>query len=183
MEGKRNIVADDPIEVLKEYEGFNKGWYPDGGGRSIGYGFFEDALEPDEKALIADPDNITEEEAGKVLKVKVDKLDKMWNKEVKGFDTFAPPVKSALISMAYQLGSDDITDGKWPSMMDALKKAATYDEGTPERQDWLDWAATHMVYNIGKDGTRTHTTWAGKQTRNRALDMAAAVGEANKKRT
>jgi len=166
-------AADKATNLIISQEGFEPTPYPDGKDRSVGYGFYIPALEPDEKALIKDVDNITKEEADAVMKLKVQKINSFWNKEVPNFSTFSDEQQAALASMAYQLGTPNIPKD-WPKFLTALKEAAKAPEGSAERQEALEEAAFNMLYNRRANGSKSQTNWHN-QTPKRAKAMAAVV--------
>lgn len=166
-------VTEKASNLIISQEGYSSTPYPDGKDRSVGYGFYIPALEPDERALIKDIDNVTEDEAKAVMALKVQKLEKFWTNEVPDFSSLAEETQLGVVSMAYQLGAPNVTSD-WPSFMKAIKEAAAAPEGSAERQAALDEAAFNMLYNRKADGSKTKTRWH-TQTPKRAKAMAAAV--------
>ena len=61
-------LQNSVIETLKAQEGFESEPYDDMGSESVGYGFQIASLEPDERALIKDINNVTQAEADAVLR-------------------------------------------------------------------------------------------------------------------
>lgn len=170
-----SAILDLPISkaaasTLKQEEGFEASPYDDMGKDSVGYGFQIESLEPDERAMIADINNVTKKEAEKVLDVKVDKLNNWWSSEIKGFENLPESSQVAAVSMAYQLGRENVK-GDWPKFMTALQKAANLDKGSKEQKEALEEARYHMLFNKGKDGSDLATDWA-VQTPERAKRMA-----------
>ena len=100
MEG--NTLEEKTANMIATQEGFSSTPYKDGSDRSVGYGFFLPALEPDEKALIKDINNVTKEEGAAVLKLKVQKIGNYLDKEIQGFTNLPEKAQSAIISMGYQ---------------------------------------------------------------------------------
>ena len=172
-----NITGTTPVDkatnLIISQEGFKNTPYKDGKDRSVGYGFYLPSLEPDEKALIKDVENITKEEADAVMQLKVQKIDKFWNKEVGNFNTFSDEQQAALMSMAYQLGATNIPKD-WPKFLTALKKAANAPVGSAERQTALEEASFNMLFNRRANGSKSQTNWH-KQTPKRAKAMAAVI--------
>lgn len=172
-----NITGTTPVDkatnLIISQEGFRNTPYPDGKDRSVGYGFYLPSLEPDEKALIKDVENITKEEADAVMKLKIQKIDKFWNKEVGNFNTFSDEQQAALMSMAYQLGATNIPKD-WPKFLTVLKKASNAPVGSAERQAALEEASFNMLFNRRANGSKSQTNWH-KQTPKRAKAMAAVI--------
>lgn len=172
-----NITGTTPVDkatnLIISQEGFRNTPYKDGKDRSVGYGFYLPSLEPDEKALIKDVENITKEEADAVMQLKVQKIDKFWNKEVGNFNTFSDEQQAALMSMAYQLGATNIPKD-WPKFLTALKKASNAPVGSAERQAALEEASFNMLFNRRANGSKSQTNWH-KQTPKRAKAMAAVI--------
>ena len=174
MEG--NTLEEKTANMIAAQEGFSSTPYKDGSDRSVGYGFFLPALEPDEKALIKDINNVTKEEAGAVLKLKVQKIGNYLNNEIQGFTNLPEKAQSAIVSMGYQLGAPNLK-GTWKKFWSSINEAAQYAEGSVEQGIALGKAQFNMLFNVAKDGTITATKWA-TQTKERALEMANAVGDA-----
>ena len=168
-----NTVAEKAGNLIKTQEGFKPNPYPDGKDRSVGYGFYLPALEPDELALIADVENITQEEADAVMELKTKKISTFLADEITNFEALPEETQLGVISMAYQLGAPNLPSS-WPSFMKAIKEAASAPEGSAEQTAALEEAAFNMLYNRKADGTTTKTKWY-QQTPNRAEEMAAAV--------
>jgi len=174
MEG--NTLEEKTANMIATQEGFSSTPYKDGSDRSVGYGFFLPALEPDEKALIKDVNNVTKEEAGAVLKLKVQKIGNYLDKEIEGFRNIPEKAQSAIVSMGYQLGAPNLK-GTWKKFWSSINEAAQYAEGSVEQGIALGKAQFNMLFNVAKDGTITATKWA-TQTKERALEMANDVGDA-----
>ena len=174
MEG--NTLEEKTANMIATQEGFSSTPYKDGSDRSVGYGFFLPALEPDEKALIKDINNVTKEEAGAVLKLKVQKIGNYLDKEIEGFRNIPEKAQSAIVSMGYQLGAPNLK-GTWKKFWSSINEAAQYAEGSVEQGIALGKAQFNMLFNVAKDGTITATKWA-TQTKERALEMANDVGDA-----
>lgn len=166
-------VLDKATNLIISQEDFRANPYPDGKNKSVGYGFYLPSLEPDEKALIKDVNNITKKEADAVIKLKVQKINSFWNKEVPNFSTLSDEKQAALTSMAYQLGTPNIPKS-WTKFLTALKEASKAPEGSAERQEALEEAAFNMLYNRRANGSKSQTNWH-KQTPKRAKAMAAVV--------
>ena len=174
MEG--NTLEEKTANMIATQEGFSSTPYKDGSDRSVGYGFFLPALEPDEKALIKDINNVTKEEAGAVLKLKVQKIGQYLDKEIEGFTNLPEKAQSAIVSMGYQLGAPNLK-GTWKKFWSSINEASQYAEGSVEQGIALGKAQFNMLFNVAKDGTITATKWA-TQTKERALEMANDVGDA-----
>ena len=168
-----NTVAEKAGNLIKSQEGFEPSPYKDGKDRSVGYGFYLPALEPDELALIADVENITQEEADAVMELKTRKINTFLADEITNFEALPEETQLGVISMAYQLGAPNLPSS-WPSFMKAIKEAASAPEGSAEQTAALEEAAFNMLYNRKADGSTTKTKWY-QQTPNRAEEMAAAV--------
>lgn len=168
-----NTVAEKAGNLIKTQEGFKPNPYKDGKDRSVGYGFYLPALEPDELALIADVENITQEEADAVMELKTKKISTFLADEITNFEALPEETQLGVISMAYQLGAPNLPSS-WPSFMKAIKEAASAPEGSAEQTAALEEAAFNMLYNRKADGSTTKTKWY-QQTPNRAEEMAAAV--------
>ncbi|MEL0013951.1 MAG: hypothetical protein VW715_02000, partial [Rhodospirillales bacterium] len=176
-EGSKIVVTGDlqnsVIETLKAQEGFESEPYDDMGSESVGYGFQIASLEPDERALIKDINNVTQAEADAVLRLKSQKAETWWTGEVENFSTLPEETKVAAISMGYQLGLPNLTE-EWPKFMDAMKRAGEAGADSWERTEALLEAQFHMLYNEAKDGTIKATKWVG-QTADRAMENAEAI--------
>jgi len=168
-----NTVAEKAGNLIKTQEGFKPNPYKDGKDRSVGYGFYLPALEPDELALIKDVENITEDEANAVMELKTRKISTFLADEITNFEALPEETQLGVISMAYQLGAPNLPSS-WPSFMKAIKEAASAPEGSAEQTAALEEAAFNMLYNRKADGSTTKTKWY-QQTPNRAEEMAAAV--------
>jgi GH24 family phage-related lysozyme (muramidase) len=175
--GSKVVITGDTsesiVQTLKSQEGFSSTQYPDADTVSVGHGFKVSDLEPDELALIKDVNNISEPEADAVLRLKAQKHEMWWTGEVENFTTLPEETQVAAVSMAYQLGRDNLPT-EWPKFMDAMKRAGAAAEDSWERTEALLEAQFHMLYNEAKDGTIKATKWAG-QTANRAMENAKAL--------
>ena len=175
--GSKVVITGDTqtsaVETLKAQEGFSSTPYDDMGQDSVGYGFQIASLEPDERALIKDINNVTQDEADAVLRLKAQKAETWWTGEVENFSTLPEETQVAAISMGYQLGLPNLTE-EWPKFMDAMKRAGEAGADSWERTEALLEAQFHMLYNEAKDGTIRATEWAG-QTANRAMENAEAL--------
>ena len=180
MKNKDGTVASNTktkaSNLLKEDEGFRSTPYKDGKDRSVGYGFYLPSLTDDEKALIKDVNNVTEEEANAVLERKVEKIYDFWTDAVPNFNSFSQEAQAGLISMAYQLGAENVRN-KFPTFFANLVKAAEAPYGSAERQQFLDVAAGNMLYNFDAEGNIKSKTLWHTQTSKRAKSMAALVAE------
>lgn len=172
-------VKQAAASTLIDDEGFEASPYDDMGKQSVGYGFQLESLEADEKALIEDINNVKPEEADAVLNLKVDKLSNWWDETVEGFSNLPESSQVSAISMAYQLGKENVAR-EWPKFMASIKEAAQYAEGSAEQTAALAKAKFNMLYNVAEDGVVTATKWA-TQTTDRAMrmaeGMAASAGE------
>lgn len=166
-------TSESIVQTLKGQEGFSSTQYPDADTVSVGHGFKVSDLEPDELALIKDVNNISEPEADAVLRLKAQKHETWWTGEVENFTTLPEETQVAAVSMAYQLGRDNLPT-EWPKFMDAMKRAGAAAEDSWERTEALLEAQFHMLYNEAKDGTIKATKWAG-QTADRAMENAEAL--------
>jgi GH24 family phage-related lysozyme (muramidase) len=175
--GSKVVITGDTsesiVQTLKGQEGFSSTQYPDADTVSVGHGFKVSDLEPDELALIKDVNNISEPEADAVLRLKAQKHETWWTGEVENFTTLPEETQVAAVSMAYQLGRDNLPT-EWPKFMDAMKRAGAAAEDSWERTEALLEAQFHMLYNEAKDGTIKATKWAG-QTAERAMENAEAL--------
>lgn len=176
-QGSKIVLTGDTqesaIQTIAAQEGFSSTPYDDMGKKSVGYGFQIESLEPDELALIADVNNVTETEAQNVLRLKTQKADAWWTNEVENFSSFPEETKVAAISMGFQLGLPNLTE-EWPKFMDAMKRAGDAAQGSWERTEALLEAQFHMLYNEAADGTMKLTKWA-TQTTDRAFENAEAI--------
>lgn len=160
------------VSLIKGQEDFRANPYKDGKNKSVGYGFYIPSLESDEKALIKDINNITQQEADAVIELKVNKITDFMTNEVSGFDNLPDNTQMAITSMAFQLGRQNVRD-EWPKFMTAIKKAASLPTNSAEQKKALEEASMHMLFNVnGK--RKTATSWS-KQTPNRAREMAEAI--------
>jgi len=183
----RNAVGDIDISpigqaaasTLIEDEGFRSAPYDDMGLDSVGYGFQIESLEPDERALIEDINDVQPEEADAVLGLKVSKLENWWNNTIDGFSNLPESSQVAAINMSYQLGKENVAR-EWTKFMGAVGEAAQYAQGSAEQAAALAEAKFHMLYNVAEDGLVTATKWS-TQTADRAMrvaeGMAAEAGE------
>ena len=154
-------------------EGFSYTPYDDMGKDSVGHGLQLESLEPDEKALISDVNNVQPEESAAVVALKVAKIDNYFTDVVEGFQNLPDTAKSGMIQMGYQLGRFNVTK-EWPKFMESIKEAAQYAEGSVEQASALLEAKFHMLYNTAKDGTISATKWA-TQTADRAKKVAEEI--------
>jgi GH24 family phage-related lysozyme (muramidase) len=166
-------VKEAAASTLIADEGFEATPYDDMGKQSVGYGFQMESLEEDEKALIEDINNVKPEEADAVLNLKVDKLSNWWDDTVEGFSNLPESSQVSAISMAYQLGKENVAR-EWPKFMASIKEAAQYAEGSVEQTTALAKAKFNMLYNVAEDGAVTATKWA-TQTTDRAMRMAEGM--------
>ena len=155
-------------------EGFSYTPYDDMGKDSVGHGLQLESLEPDEKALISDINNVQPEESAAVVALKVAKIDNYFTDVVEGFQNLPDTAKSGMIQMGYQLGRFNVTK-EWPKFMESIKEAAQYAEGSVEQATALAKAKFNMLYNVAEDGTVSATKWA-TQTADRAMKVANEVG-------
>jgi GH24 family phage-related lysozyme (muramidase) len=170
-----NTTEEKTANMIATQEGFSNTPYKDGKDRSVGYGFYLPALEPDERALIKDVNNVTKEEGAAVLRLKVQKISNYLDQEIQGFRNLPEKAQSAIISMGYQLGVTNIPK-TWKKFTAHIKEAAQYAEGSIEQANALLNANFEMLYNVAKDGTISLNKWA-TQTKKRAFEMAEAVIE------
>ena len=154
-------------------EGFSYTPYDDMGKDSVGHGLQIESLEPDEKALISDINNVQPEESAAVVALKVAKIDNYFTDIVEGFENLPDTAKSGMIQMGYQLGRFNVTE-QWPKFMESIKEAAQYAEGSVEQASALLEAKFNMLYNIAEDGTISATKWA-TQTADRAKKVAEEI--------
>jgi GH24 family phage-related lysozyme (muramidase) len=101
-------VPQKAFELLVDLEGMEAIPYQDGNGRSVGYGFAIAHLTPDELELIENVENVTEEEAKAVLKIKIKKIIKKMDDEIDQWDSIEGSRRLSLISMAFQLGVENV---------------------------------------------------------------------------
>ncbi len=166
-------VKTAAASTLYDEEGFSATPYDDMGKQSVGHGLQIESLEPDERALIKDINNVTEEESKAVVALKVDKLSNWWDDTVEGFSNLPESSQVSAISMAYQLGKENVAR-EWPKFMEAIKEAGQYAEGSAEQTAALAKAKFNMLYNVAEDGAVTATKWA-TQTADRAMRMAEGM--------
>lgn len=176
-EGSRIVLTGDvqnsAVETLKVQEGFTSTPKDDMGKDAVGHGFQIESLEPDERALIKDINNVQPDEADDVLRLKTQKASNWWTSEVDNFETLPEETQVAAISMAFQLDKTNLTKD-WPKFMDAMKRAGDAAQGSWERTEALLEAQFHMLYNEAADGTIKLTKWA-TQTKDRAFENAEAI--------
>ena len=181
-----SVVANKPINThvgavdqLISDEDFSATQYQDGAGKSIGYGFAIASLDEEEKALIADINNISEKEAKAIINIKVKKIADKFTRDVPNFNTLSTKRQIALINFAYHLGYENVTNqgkdaGKqWPKFFELLKIASRQEAGSEQRDFYFGKVRDNMIYNYGKDG-RTYTDWF-TQTPNRAKRVAQDI--------
>ena len=173
-------VSSATAATLISDEGFSYTPYDDMGKQSVGHGLQIESLEDDEKALIADINNVQPEESAAVVALKVDKISNYFTDAVDGFQNLPDTAKSAMTQMGYQLGRFNVTK-EWPKFMESIKEAAQYAEGSVEQATALAKAKFNMLYNVAEDGKVTATQWA-TQTKNRAMkvadELASSAGDA-----
>ena len=174
MEG--NTTAEKTASLISTQEGFKASPYADGKAQSVGYGFYLPSLEPDEKALIKNINNVTIEEGKAVLGLKIQKISNFLNDKIENFTNLPEKAQMAITSMGYQLGVTNIPR-VWKKFTAAITEASQYAEGSLEQAQALGKAKFEMLYNVSKDGTISLNKWA-TQTKERAFEMANAVGEA-----
>jgi hypothetical protein len=167
--GVKQVAAS----TLIEDEGFSSTQYDDMGQPSVGHGLQVASLEPDERALIKDINNVQEDESRAVVQLKVEKTANYFSETVEGFENLPASAQSSMIQMGYQLGRFNVTK-EWPKFMEAVKEATTYVEGSAEQLAALGKAKFNMLYNVAEDGTVTATKWA-TQTTDRAMRMAEGM--------
>jgi hypothetical protein len=169
------ITTDDveTISAIIEDEGFKSEPYDDMGLDSVGHGLQIASLEPDERALIKDINNVTEDESKAVVALKVSKTRDFFTNEVAGFENLPASAQSGAIQMGFQLGRFNVKD-EWPKFMDSLKRAGQAAEGSIEQASALFDAKFNMLYNVAKDGTIKATEWA-TQTKDRAFEVAETM--------
>jgi len=164
------ISTANATTAIIDDEGFSYTPYDDMGKDSVGHGLQIESLEPDEKALISDVNNVQPEESAAVVALKVAKIDNYFTDVVEGFQNLPDTAKSGMIQMGYQLGRFNVTK-EWPKFMGSIKEAAQYAEGSVEQATALAKAKFNMLYNMAEDGKITATKWA-TQTKNRAMKVA-----------
>lgn len=168
-----NPVSTAAATTIMKDEGFKYTPYDDRGKQAVGHGLQIESLEPDEKALIKDVNNIKPEESTAVVALKVQKTSDYFTDVVDGFKNLPESAQSGMIQMGYQLGRFNVTK-KWPKFMESIKEAAQYAEGSVEQASALLEAKFHMLYNTAKDGTISATKWA-TQTADRAKKVAEEI--------
>ena len=171
-----NPVTSAAAATIIEDEGFSATQYDDMGKNSVGHGLQVESLEADERALIADINNVQPEESEAVVALKVQKTSDYFSDVVEGFQNLPEAAQSGMIQMGYQLGRFNVTK-EWPKFMESIKEAAQYAEGSIEQGKALAKAKFNMLYNVAEDGTVKATKWA-TQTADRAMKVADAVGSA-----
>jgi len=169
-----NPVSTAAATTIMKDEGFEYTPYDDNGKQSVGHGLQIESLEPDEKALIKDVNNIQPEESTAVVALKVQKTSDYFTDVVDGFKNLPESAQSGMIQMGYQLGRFNVTK-QWPKFMESIKEAAQYAEGSVEQATALAKAKFNMLYNVAEDGKVTATKWA-TQTKDRAMRVADEVG-------
>ena len=167
------VAPANATATIMQDEGFSYTPYDDMGKQSVGHGLQIESLEDDEKALIADINNVQPEESAAVVALKVQKTNDFFTGEVDGFENLPESTRSGVIQMGYQLGRFNVAN-EWPKFMASLKEAAQYAEGSIEQGSALAKAKFNMLYNVAEDGTVTATKWA-TQTADRAMKVANEV--------
>lgn len=167
------ISTANATATIIDDEGFSYTPYDDMGKDSVGHGLQIESLEPDEKALISDVNNVQPEESAAVVALKVSKIDNYFTDVVEGFQNLPDTAKSGMIQMGYQLGRFNVTK-QWPKFMESIKEAAQYAEGSVEQASALLEAKFNMLYNVAADGTVSATKWA-TQTKDRAMKVAEEI--------
>jgi GH24 family phage-related lysozyme (muramidase) len=167
-------VPQKAFELLVDLEGMEAIPYQDGNGRSVGYGFAIAHLTPDELELIENVENVTEEEAKAVLKIKIKKIIKKMDDEIDQWDSIEGSRRLSLISMAFQLGVENVlaispNKGKnWPRFIGYVKEASI-SKGM-KRESLFKKAADEMILNVNSKGRKFKTFWY-KSTPKRAILM------------
>jgi hypothetical protein len=169
-----SLIKSTAASTIIEDEGFSTTPYDDMGKQSVGHGLQIESLEPDERALIKDINNVQPEESQAVVALKVDKISNYFSDVVEGFQNLPETAQSAMVQMGYQLGQYNVTS-EWTEFMKSIKEAATYTKGSIEQATALAEAKFHMLYNEAKDGTTRLTKWA-TQTKDRAFKVASELG-------
>ena len=169
-----NPVSTAAATTIMKDEGFKYTPYDDMGKQAVGHGLQIESLEPDEKALIKDVNNVQPEESTAVVALKVQKTSDYFTDVVDGFKNLPESAQSGMIQMGYQLGRFNVTK-QWPKFMESIKEAAQYAEGSIEQATALANAKFNMLYNVAEDGKVTATKWA-TQTKDRAMRVADEVG-------
>ena len=175
--GKKVLETVNPIteanataSLIKD-EGFSPTVYIDTEGHeTTGHGLKLVDIEPDERALIKDINNVTEDESKAVVELKVNKISNYFSDVVEGYENLPDTARSGMIQMGYQLGRFNVTK-EWPKFMESIKEAAKYAEGSVEQATALAKAKFNMLYNVAENGKVTATKWA-TQTKDRAMKVA-----------
>ena len=156
-------VPQKAFELLVDLEGMEAIPYQDGNGRSVGYGFAIAHLTPDELELIKNVENVTEAEAQAVLKIKIKKIIKKMDDEIDQWDSIEGSRRLSLISMAFQLGVENVlaispNKGKnWPRFIGYVKEASI-SKGM-KRESLFKKAADEMILNVNSKGRKFKTFW------------------------
>ena len=156
-------VPQKAFELLVDLEGMEAIPYQDGNGRSVGYGFAIAHLTPDELELIKNVENVTEAEAQAVLKIKIKKIIKKMDDEIDQWASIEGSRRLALISMAFQLGVENVlaispNKGKnWPRFISYVKEASI-SKGM-KRESLFKKAADEMILNVNSKGRKFKTFW------------------------
>lgn len=156
-------VPQKAFELLVDLEGMEAIPYQDGNGRSVGYGFAIAHLTPDELELIKNVENVTEAEAQAVLKIKIKKIIKKMDDEIDQWASIEGSRRLALISMAFQLGVENVlaispNKGKnWPRFIGYVKEASI-SKGM-KRESLFKKAADEMILNVNSKGRKFKTFW------------------------
>ena len=156
-------VPQKAFELLVDLEGMEAIPYQDGNGRSVGYGFAIAHLTPDELELIKNVENVTEAEAQTVLKIKIKKIIKKMDDEIDQWASIEGSRRLALISMAFQLGVENVlaispNKGKnWPRFIGYVKEASI-SKGM-KRESLFKKAADEMILNVNSKGRKFKTFW------------------------
>ena len=156
-------IPQKAFELLVDLEGMEAIPYQDGNGRSVGYGFAIAHLTPDELELIKNVENVTEAEAQAVLKIKIKKIIKKMDDEIDQWASIEGSRRLALISMAFQLGVENVlaispNKGKnWPRFIGYVKEASI-SKGM-KRESLFKKAADEMILNVNSKGRKFKTFW------------------------
>ncbi len=162
-EPPRMDVPLKAFELLVDLEGMESIPYQDGNGRSVGYGFAIAHLTSDELEFIEDVENVKEEEAQAVLKIKIGKIISKMKSEIDQWESIESSRKLALISMAFQLGVENVlaispNRGKnWPRFIGYVKEASI-SKGM-KRESLFKKAADEMILNVNSKGRKFKTYW------------------------
>lgn len=166
MESPEPPRMDVPLkafELLVDLEGMESIPYQDGNGRSVGYGFAIAHLTPDELGFIENVENVKEEEAQAVLKIKIEKIIIKMKSEIDQWKSIESSRKLALISMAFQLGVENVlaispNRGKnWPRFIGFVKEASI--SRGMKRESLFKKAADEMILNVNSKGRKFKTYW------------------------